>query len=337
MEPVLVTGASGFLAKHVVLRLLNAGHPVRGTLRRMDRTGEVRAALRPWLKDPGAEGRLSFAPADLEADAEWPAAMAGMAAVVHVASPFPVAQPKEAAALIGPAVGGTGRVLRAAAAAGVRRVVVTSSTVAIADPRRPRLQDEGDWLDPDAPGVAPYARSKLLAERQAWALAAELGLALTTVNPGLILGPPLDAHYGASVRLVERILRGRDAMLPDLGFPVVDARDAAEMHLRALQRPATAGRRYIAAAGSLTLVEMGRLLKAAWPARRIATRRAPALLLRLLALADPELRAILPRLGRVERVANLRAVREMEMEFLSPALALRATADWLVRNGRVWA
>jgi dihydroflavonol-4-reductase len=136
---------------------------------------------------------------------------------------------------------------------------------------------------------------------------------------------------------VERIMKGRDPMLPGLGFPTVDVRDVAEMHLRALLRPEAAGKRYLATAGSLAMVDMGRALKAAYPTRRIPTREAPAFLIRFLALFDPQIRTILPKIGHLERTSNARAVREMEMEFIAPKAALMASADWLAKHGKVWA
>lgn len=336
MDLVLLTGVSGFIAKHVALKFLNAGYAVRGTLRRMDRADEVRAALAPYLTEQA--GDLSFVQTDLESDAGWADAFRGVAALVHTASPFPGTQPKDAASVIRPAVEGTERVLKAAAAAGVTRVVLTSSTVAVLNETRfDALQDEADWCDIHLPTTTPYAKSKTLAERAAWEIAKARGLKLTAINPGLVFGPPLDAQYGTSLALVERILKGRDPMMPPVGQPVVDVRDVAEMHLRALQRPETVGRRYIASSGSMAFVDMGRTLKAAYPTRRIATREAPQVLVRLLALLDPSIRTILPKLGHLERVSNARAVKEMGIEFIAPKAALLASADWLVKHGRIWA
>jgi dihydroflavonol-4-reductase len=335
-ETVLLTGISGFIAKHVALKLLNAGYNIRGTVRRLDRAGEVHAALQPYLTENA--GQLSLVQADLEADAGWTEAMAGIAALVHTASPFPIAQPKDPAQLIRPAVEGTERVLKAAAAAGVTRVVLTSSSVAILNEQKPdALQDEADWCDTSLPTTTPYAKSKTLAERAAWEIARARGLKLTTINPGLVLGPPLDEHYGSSLGLVERFMKGKDPMLPPMGLPIVDVRDIAEMHLRALQRPGTEGRRYIGASGTMAFVDMGRTLKAAYPTRRIPTREAPKALVRFLSLFDPAIRSILPKLGHLERVSNARAVSEMEMEFIAPKAALLASADWLVKHGKVWA
>lgn len=336
MELVLLTGVSGFIAKHVALKLLNAGYAVRGTLRRMDRADEVRAALAPYLTEQA--GELSFVQADLESDAGWADAFQGVTSLVHTASPFPLASPKDPATVIRPAVEGTERVLKAAAAAGVTRVVLTSSTVAVLNETKlDTLQDEADWCDTHLPTTSTYAKSKTLAERAAWEIAKARGLKLTTINPGLVVGPPLDEHYGSSLALVERILKGKDPMMPPFGFPMVDVRDVAEMHLRALQRPETAGRRYIASSGSMAMVDMARTLKAAYPTRRLPTREAPAFLIRLLALFDPAIRTILPKLGHLERVSNARAVKEMGIEFIAPKAALLASADWLVKHGKIWA
>ncbi len=333
---VLLTGASGFIAKHVAVRLLNAGFDVRGTLRRLDRAEEVRAAVMPHLT--AGAGSLGFVQTDLETEAGWADAVAGVVAVVHTASPFPIAQPKDPARLIRPAVEGTERVLKTAAAAGVQRVVLTSSTVAVInEAKHDSMQDEADWCDIHLPSTTPYAKSKTLAERAAWEVAKARGLKLTTINPGLVLGPPLDEHYGSSLGLIERFLKGKDPMLPSIGFPMVDVRDVAEMHLRALLRPETTGRRYLASSGSMAMVDMGRALKAAYPTRRIPTREAPAFLLRFLALFDPQIRSVLPKIGHLERVSNARAVKEMGMEFIAPKAALLASADWLVRHGKVWA
>ena len=336
MDVVLLTGVSGFIAKHVALKLLNAGYAVRGTLRRMDRADEVRTALAPYLTEHA--GELTFVQADLESDAGWADAFKGTAALLHTASPFPITQPKDPAVVIRPAVEGTERVLKAAAAAGVTRVVLTSSTVAILNESKPdTLQDEADWCDVHLPTTSAYAKSKTLAERAAWEIARARGLRLTTINPGLVLGPPLDEHYGSSIRVIERILKGKDPMQPPMGLPVVDVRDVAEMHLRALQRPETIGRRYIAASGSMAFVDIGRTLKAAYPTRRIPTREAPQIIVRALALFDPQIKSILPKLGHLERVSNARAVKEMGMEFIAPKAALLASADWLVKHGRIWA
>jgi dihydroflavonol-4-reductase len=333
-DTVLLTGISGFIAKHIAARLLTAGYGVRGSLRSPKRESEVRAALASVVPAQ-ALARLSFVTLDLETDHGWPEAMAGITALLHTASPFPLQEPKHPEDLIRPAVEGSLRALRAAHAAGVRRVILTSSTVAVIDTKATGLQDESNWCDLTAAETSSYARSKTLAERAAWDFATENHMALTTINPGLVVGPPLDAHFGSSIALVARVLKGKDPMLPDLSFPIVDVRDVAEMHLRALQRPETAGQRFIASAGNIAMPEIGRILKAAFPDRRIATRQAPMFLLRLLSLFDPQLRQILPQIGKDLRVSNARARGALGMEFISPEAGLTATGTWLIQHPQV--
>ncbi len=329
-DTVLLTGASGFIAKHILLHLLGAGYRVRATIRNPARADEVRAAVLPHLA-PEAADRLAFATLDLERDNGWDTALQGVTALVHTASPFPIAQPRDPDDLIRPAVQGTLRALTAARAAGVGRVVLTSSIVAVVNEAKGFPQDETDWCNPDLPTTTAYAKSKTLAERAAWEFVAGTpGMQLTTINPGLVLGPLLDDAFGSSVGLVRRILAGKDPMLPDFAFPPVDVRDVALMHLRALERPETAGRRFIAADEPLSMPQMGQILRAEYPARRIPTMVAPKPVLRLLALFDPQVRSILPKIGKVERLSNARARSEMGMSFVPAAEALKATAASLI-------
>ena len=337
-RPVFVTGASGFLAKHIVLKLLEAGREVRASVRSAAKAEAVRKAVLPLLP-PDAASRLSFVTLDLTRDAGWTDALTGCLALIHTASPFPIKEPDEPMDLIRPALEGTMRALRSAQDAGVKRVVLTSSTVAIlgSDSHAGRPATEVDWADTDRPGTSAYTRSKTLAERAAWDFVARAGkgIALTTINPGWILGPPLDADYGSSISLVRRVLRGRDPMLPELGFVVVDVRDVAEMHVCALDRPQSIGERLLAVSGSLSLPEWGRALKAAYPDRGIPTRAAPRWLLRALALFDAEVRAALPLLGQFPEASNQKARELLQMDFVAPKEALLASADWLVRHQQV--
>ena len=335
IQTIVLTGISGFIAKHMALQLLNAGYAVRGTLRNSAREAEVRAALAPHLTDAKALSHLTFHIADLEQDAGWADVMAGADAVLHTASPFPIKAPKHPDDLIRPAVAGTRRVLTAAADAGVTRVILTSSTAAVYDETGPAAQNEANWCNPDAPGTSAYARSKTLAERAGWDLAKTRGLQLTVINPGFVMGPPLDGHFGSSIGLIRRFLSGKDPMLPDIAFSCVDVRDVALAHLRALERPTTAGLRILCVAGEMRMPDMGRVLKAAYPARKIATRTAPNLVLRVLALFDAELRAALPMIGRSHPMSNARAKAELGMDFIPVPDALRASAAWLVDRALV--
>lgn len=258
----VVTGASGFIAKHVVLRLLESGYRVRGTLRGLDRQDEVRTAVKAAFDAGKAEdGDLSFAKADLTADAGWSEAMAGSEIVLHTASPFPFNSPKNEDDLIRPAVEGTARVLNAAADGGVMRAVVTSSAASVLYGRpEKRHFDASDWTDLQGPGITPYTRSKTLAEREAWEVAEHRGLRLNAVNPTLVLGPPLDSHFGTSLSIVGRLLNGAIPAIPRAGFGVVDVRDVADLHVAAAAEAASSGNRYLASSDYLLLPELAEVL-----------------------------------------------------------------------------
>ena len=236
MSAVLVTGGSGFIGAHCILQLLAAGHHVRTTVRSLKREADVRAMLRAGGAEPG--DRVSFFAADLESDLGWPEAVAGSEYLLHVASPFPPTVPKNEDELIVPAREGTLRVLRAARDAGVRRVVLTSSFAAIGYGQKPqdRAFDETNWTDPDGPGIQPYAKSKTLAERAAWDFVARegRGLELAVVNPVGVFGPVLGPDYSTSILLVQRLMDGAMPGCPKLYFGLVDVRDVADLHLRAM-------------------------------------------------------------------------------------------------------
>ena len=338
-KTVLLTGASGFIAKHVAVKLLDAGYHVRGSVRSLERGAEVAAAVGPQLAEAGGlDARLGFTPLDLAQDKGWAEAMQGVDALVHTASPFPMTQPRDPEELIRPAVDGALRALRAARDAGVGRVVMTSSSVAIAEAELPpgkTVHDEDDWTDPARPGLTPYTISKTLAERAAWDFVRDEapGLRLTTINPSFVLGAPLDRHYGTSLKVIERLLAGRDPMLPRFAMACVDVRDVAEAHVRALRMPAAEGRRIIASEATLWFRDIAGELKAAFPDRRIARREAPDLLMRLVGLFDPAVRAIVPALGRHFTVSNDRARELLGLECRSARAAVREAGAWLVANG----
>ncbi|MBN9442653.1 aldehyde reductase [Bosea sp. (in: a-proteobacteria)] len=339
-ETVLVTGGSGFVAGHCILALLEAGYDVRTTLRSAEREGALRASL----AGAGAslDGRLAIAIADLAADDGWDAAVAGCTYVLHVASPLPAATPRDEGELIGPARDGSLRVLRAAKRAGVRRVVLTSSFAAIGyggSPGRP--YDERDWTDPAASGLAAYPRSKTLAEKAAWDFmdGEGQGMELTVVNPVGIFGPVLGADLSASIVLVRSMLEGRLRALPQLMFGVVDVRDVADLHLRAMTDPAAAGERFLATAGDfLSMQAIARALKDGLGARagRVSTLVLPNWLVRLVARFSATARqAATPELGREKNATSAKAQAMLGWQPRPAAEALVATGESLFRLGLV--
>ncbi len=295
---VFLTGVTGFIAKRIALDLLEAGHTVTGSLRNASRADEVRDAIRPHLSDSSTLDHLSFTELDLTSDAGWTDALQGHDVLMHTASPFPMAQPKNEDDVIRPAVDGTLRALRAAAAAGITRVILTSSVVAVEANDKPNPKTPADWTDINHPRASAYYKSKTLAEKAAWDFVADHpDIKLTTVNPSLVLGAPLDGNYGTSLSLIERIMGGKDPALPGMGFGMVDVADISAMHIAAMDRPETAGKRYIGSAGSMMMPDIAKHLAASYPDRKIATRQAPTWLLRVLALFDPAVKGILPQIG----------------------------------------
>ena len=339
MSLVLVTGGSGFIGGHCILQALAAGHQVRTTVRNLAREPEVRATL----KKAGAEAddRLGFAAADLERDAGWPEAAAGCDFVLHVASPFPLGVPKDENELIVPARDGALRVLRAAKAAGVRRVVLTSSFAAIGYGHPPQAApfDETSWTDVNGPGVSAYAKSKTLAERAAWDFVAkEGGPELAVVNPVGVFGPVLGPDLSTSITVIKRMMDGAMPGLPRLRFGVVDVRDVADLHLRAMTAPEAKGERFLAIAGDfMSLREMALALKARLgpAASRVPTRELPDWLVRLAALADASLRQVVGELGVAKNATGAKARRLLGWAPRSREDALVASAESLARLGLV--
>ena len=337
-ELVLVTGGSGFIAMHCILKLLAAGHPVRASVRSLAREPEVRATL----KAAGAEAgdRLSFVAADLTADAGWTEAAAGCAYVLHVASPFPLNVPSHEDELIVPAREGALRVLRAACAAGVKRVVQTSSFAAVGygHPPLDRPFNEHDWSNPDGEGVTAYAKSKTLAERAAWDFMAREGgdMELAVVNPVGVFGPVLGADFSTSIEIVKRMLDGALPAVPRITFGVVDVRDVADLHLLAMTHPEAAGERFLAVAGQfVSLREIGLMLKRRMgdAARRVPTRELPDWLLRVVALFDKSVGQVVPELGKRKDAVNDKARRTLGWSPRSAEDAVVATAETLQSLG----
>ncbi|MBD3664598.1 SDR family oxidoreductase [Sulfitobacter aestuariivivens] len=334
-ETILLTGCTGYLAKHILLRLLNAGHVVRGSLRSDTRAQEVRQAVAPHLTDPALLDNLSFVQLDLTKDEGWDSAMRDITILMHTASPFPFTQPKDENDLIRPAVDGTLRALRAAQNAGVKRVILTSSTAAISGSPGSGTKTEADWTDITASGVTPYVKSKTLAEKAAWDFVEKHpDMVLTTINPGFILGPSLDAHYGTSLLAIERILAARDPAVPRIGFTTVDVRDVADMHVGAINTPDTEGKRILSVAEFMWFTELAGAIARAFPDRKVVTRQAPNALMRVMALFDPAIRQLVPALGKRDEISNARARSIFGIDFRPVEDAVVASAQSVIAAGK---
>lgn len=311
-QTVLVTGGSGFVAGWCIVELLRRGYGVRTTLRDLAKEPAVRAAVAPVT---AAGDALSFYAADLTADSGWDAAMAGCDFVLHVASPLGADGERDPAALIAPARDGALRVLRAATNAGVRRVVMTSAATTATPLLKSAdsVSDETLWFDPEETIVGAYRISKRLAERAAWDfMHQQRGTEFTAILPGAVFGPVLGPENLGSVQVIGRLLQGRVAGNPRIGFEVVDVRDLADVHIRAMTSTQAAGERFLATGEFLWMADISRILREALgpAAGKVPTRAVPDFVLRVMSLIDPSVRFLTPSLGRkhVHSTAKARRV-----------------------------
>jgi nucleoside-diphosphate-sugar epimerase len=338
VSTVLVTGGSGFVAVHCILRLLASGYRVRTTLRSRARETDVRAMLERGGANPG--DRLTVQEANLESDAGWSDAVAGCDYVLHVASPFPAGVPRHPDDLIVPAREGALRVLRAARAAGTKRVVLTSSFAAIGygHPPGPGPFDETYWSNVEGPASA-YVKSKTLAERAAWEFVArDGGVELSVVNPVFILGPALGPNLSASIQLIKRMMDGGIPGAPRLDFGVVDVRDVADLHVRAMTHPEARGERFLCAAGEfLSLLEIAAILRnrLGEAANRAPTRELPNWLLRSIGVFNQSVREILPELGKHKNGSSEKARRVLAWAPRSNEECIAAAGESLLKLGLV--
>ncbi len=337
-QTILVTGVSGFIAKHCVLELLKHGYAVRGTVRSLGKADETRATLSKHCDTSS----LSFVEADLLDDEGWAAAMEGIDGVLHLASPFPAGEPKDPNELLRPAVEGTLRVLRAAVAGGVPRVIQTSSMAAVLRGRSQAATTpftEHDWTDVDNPAVTSYYRSKTLAERAArdFVESDGRGLHFSTINPGLVLGPVLDHDIGTSAEVVQTFLSGKAPGVPRIWFSVVDVRDVARMHRLALESSEPSGGRYLGVSEVLSFLEVARLIrdKLGVAASKVPRRELPNFLVRAVALFNPTVRTILPDLGFAFQVDNSHTCNSLKIDFIPAAESAPAMAESLIELGLV--
>jgi dihydroflavonol-4-reductase len=225
----------------------------------------------------------------------------------------------------------------------VRRVVLTSSFAAMSygHARHDAVFTEEDWtdLDGDAP-VSAYAKSKTLAERAAWDFVGRDGgdMELSVVNPVGILGPVLGRDVSTSLTLIQRLLNRDMPALPRLSFGLVDVRDVAALHLRALEDPAAAGERFLAVSGEpLWIADMARVLRSDMgvAGRRVPTREAPDWLIRVAARFDPSLRAVIGELGKVKRASAAKAQSLLGWEPRPVVESIVDSAESLIRLGVV--
>lgn len=338
-DVLLVTGITGFVGKHLALRLLQKGYAVRGTLRSVSRRGEVEETLARHLP-PEALARLELVEADLLDDAGWSDAVSDVAAVFHVAAAIRADEPKDQALVIRPAVEGTERVLRHAWRGGVKRVILTSSIATVGyghgQTSGRRMYDESHFTNLDGMKFTwAYCIGKTKAEQLAWAFARAHELELTTIHPGAIIGPALDVHASISLGLVSGLLAGATPAMPSNGFSVIDVRDVADLHVAALETPAAVGERYLATSDYLPFPEVAAILRGTYPDWPITTKTVPDWIIKLLARFGGPTRQIINDIGNEKIFNGAKGEALLGRKFISGREAVLATAESVIRLGMV--
>lgn len=318
---ILVTGATGFIALHIIQLLQREGYRVRGTVRSL----KNEAKLKP-LKSlcPDAKFPIELVEADLTKDNGWDEAAKGCRYCIHVASPFPNAPPKKDEDIMIPAIEGTKRVLKACANAGtIKRIVLTSSISAVhgeSSNEEGRVYDENDWSDVSSPDIDAYAKSKTLAERAAWdfvrSLPPEQKIELVTINPSLVMGPSISGVVCTSLELLKRLMEGSMPLIPQMYIAICDVRDVALAHLRAMTEPEAANCRHIITSAHLWLQDMAHILRNEFAPQGyfIPTWPAPYFCLYLYSFIDSSTKLILPRIRQTYTFSNKRMKEVLKVD-----------------------
>jgi dihydroflavonol-4-reductase len=295
-KKVLLTGISGFVGQHCAVELLKNGYRVRGSLRNLSKEEEVRNGI---SKEIDAKNNLEFCELDLSSDKGWDKSMEGCDYVLHVASPFVIAEPKDENEMIKPAVEGTLRALKAAKQAGVKKVVLTSSCVAMAGDKKKIHLTQESWTNPKTDKVSVYMKSKTLAEKAAWDFYTNQEtvdkMELTVVNPGPIYGPTLTGNLsGASMSMIRDLISGKIPMLPNVHYVMSDVRDIAKIHVQALEKSASNGQRFIVTSEKThSFLSMASTLKANG-FNKSSPKKAPSFMVKLMSLFNAEMKGMLP-------------------------------------------
>ena len=286
--------------------------------------------------------RLQFIEADLTKDARWDQAVENCDYVLHVASPISLQAPRNEDEMIRPAVDGAIRVLKAARDGGVKRVVMTSNfgAVGYSHTDTTKVITEESWTDPNEKGLSTYNKSKVMAEKAAWDFMKNEGgaLELSVINPVGIFGPSYSRVLSSGFELLKKVLDGSMKRVPNITLGIVDVRDVADLHLRAMVHPAAKGQRFLAIAGGiLTLPEIARMLKAKVPAiaKDASLKTVPDWIVRIAARFNPIAKNIAPMLSRYREASNEKAKRILGWEPRSNETALIASAESLAKFGAI--
>ena len=183
-------------------------------------------------------------------------------------------------------------------------------------------------------------KSKTLAERAAWDFIAKEGgsLELSVVNPVGVVGPVLGNDFASSIQLLQNLLQGKVPRAPRVSYSLVDVRDVADLHLRAMTHPAAKGERFLAATSdTLSVLDVAKIMRKhlGEAASKVPSAEMPDWLVRTLALISPTVRSVLPSLGVVRNASNEKAKRLLSWSPRTIEEAIVATGESLLKLGLV--
>jgi len=334
---ILVTGASGYVGKWCVVRLLENGYRVRGTIRSEAKARQVRETVASVVGADAAM-RLELVTADILDDKGWQEAMAGVAAVMHVATAVRADEPRDSSVVIRPAIEGTERVLHFAKEAGIRRVIITSSIATVGyghgQTSGRRVYDETYFTNLDGMRFKwAYCIGKTKAEQAAWAYAKAHGLEVTTIHPGAIIGPALDDDASISVGMVSGLLDNAMPALPSNGYSIIDVRDVADMHVAALEKPEAIGQRYLATAEYMKFPQIAQMLRELYPNRKIVQKIVPDWIMFIMARFGGPVRQIINDIGNEKVFDGTKGEKLMGRRYISARQSIADTAESVIRLG----
>jgi dihydroflavonol-4-reductase len=330
---VVVTGITGFLGSHIAIQLLNEGYQVRGTLRSFARSSQIENVILRHVKHTAST--LSFVECDLLSDEGWDEAMEGADYVIHSASPFLAHIPKDENEIIKPAVEGTLRVLEAAKKHQISRVVLTSSVASALYGDDSEAQTESSWSNPTNQRVTPYYKSKILAEQAAWHYAKQTNLELTTILPGLILGPVLESDYGTSAEVIIKLMNKSLPAIPNIGFTISDVREVAKAHILAMTVKNANGERYLVTGKFMWMSDIAETLRSHYPNHKIPKYSLPNWLAKLVSLFDPALKTVIEDLDFKHNITNEKTRTQLKWQPREENDSILATAQSLIEHGAI--
>ena len=335
---VLLTGISGWIAKHIAIELLNSGYEVLGTVRSQNSLEKTKKTLSEYV----STDKLSFVELDLLKDEGWNEAAKGCKYIIHTASPYPMKSSRNREALVPVAKGGTLRVLNAGIEANVEKIVLTSSIAAMF--KRPNRTNpynvvENDWSDTEWSGSTDYIVSKTKAEKAAWELMESKGLKdkLTVINPGGVNGDALDDKENTSTKYVQLFLKGKYPMAPNFGILISDVKDVAKAHVLSLKNSKVNGRRLLIGSEVKKMLEISKIMQEEFPqyAKKLPKKEMPNFMLKLISYLDSSAKLMVPELGILMQTDTSYAEDLLGIKFKPARDSIKDAGNSVIRLGLV--